>query len=341
MRRSFLGLCLAVTLFLGGGGYQTAYAQPGGAAPSSGELPAPRGRFGAGASDAPAPGSRLGSDASPPPTFSPRYGEGATEPAAPGSRFGGSQPGAPTAPAAGGGLSPLEERDPLTPPATTQPPVRGLGPMSDDALPAPGDAGAGDIPRYGNTPVTDPALDPPADPALAPSVPSVPDSRYSAPADPLDDRGALPAADDKPALDRDNSLPSPNDRPSPPSSAAPEAHRPTKFVYRNPLATFHLVEGEGTVHYHLKQPAGKQPPVCVDGFCPIGETSILVPQLALLRGRSTSDPNYLHFTPEHGDQQTIEWAVALNPSQDGCYAVYRRTEKGWSRFGSFVRQAIR
>lgn len=364
MRRTVLVSSAMAMIYFSSLGQFTACGQIGGDS-------APSARPGSAKPEAPsptAPGTATAPGAS---RFEPSSGS-ATAPetgAAAPSRFGSGAASDSTGPGAGGTFQPLPENPPTTiPPTTTPPPVRAPGSLGgDSSLPGTTTAPeAGGLPRFGAPPATDGGL-PPAtapglapstldDPAFAPTEPALPESRYGTPADPLGDRGALPAEGGLAPLDDERMLPgaaapslAPGGAaplPEPGVAAPPAERRLAKMVYRNELATFFLVFDQGSAHYLLQhgQPAPPQPVVCLDGHCPLGpgvSPPNYVPHLATLRLEDSSDPNYWHYTARDGDEFTAEWAFARRPSRDGGYAVYRQTRSGWARYGSFTRRVLR
>ena len=330
MRRTLLVFSLAAVMMIGGGGHFPAWGQIGGIGSDT--------RPGAGGATTP---SRFGAGAS-----------GATTP----SRLGAGAPGGTTGPASGGAFTPLDETAPGLP-STTPPPGRGPRTAGDSTLPDDRTApGAGGGLRFGEPPTTDDALDPSGlpgrstvdDPAFGPTDRSVPGTNVDPAADPLTEGGgALPSVRDRDPLDNTGTLPGPGGAESMEMDPAGGAvdRRLAKMVYRNHLATFHLVYGQGTAHYHLEhaQPGVPHPHPfpCVDGHCPIHPQPSLIPHLAVLRFRESNDPHYWHYTAYYGDQFTIEWAFAKRRSHDGGFAVYRQTRNAWARYGSFGRQVVR
>lgn len=101
------------------------------------------------------------------------------------------------------------------------------------------------------------------------------------------------------------------DAPAPRVSTAPDI----RCSYHGQWGTFHLIGAMGTAGYSFDK----------DKFT------------ATLEFSHEDDEYYYYNAIEGGAPSIISWAFAKLPEQSGCYAVWRRTRKGWKRYESTER----
>jgi hypothetical protein len=122
---------------------------------------------------------------------------------------------------------------------------------------------------------------------------------------------------------------------APPAAAPPAAEPPyagpaagqaplQKYVLTACNAAFHLIGGEGTLHYRLHHCGNTE---CDVADCP---RSYLA---AIIFDKATAE--HLYYKPHFGDPATTGWRIARHADCLGRYGVERLTRAGWQPFGAF------